>query len=242
MAVRDDPAVPAYPAATVVLLRDGADGCEVLLVRRNSRLAFHGGAWVFPGGRIDDDDFRRADADDIAEAARQAAVREAQEEAGLAAAPEELILFSRWITPVGSPKRFDAWFFAARAPHDRVRIDGGEIHDHRWIRPEDALALQTAGEIELPPPTFVTLTQFATPRAVADMLDDVQRWTFRSYEPRLHMLPNGDACSLYQGDAGYDVDDPAVDGEKHRLVMRRDGSWGYECSVEGVVLDLAGKP
>jgi hypothetical protein len=39
-----------HPAATVVLLRDGTQGCEVLLVRRNAQLSFHGGAWVFPGG------------------------------------------------------------------------------------------------------------------------------------------------------------------------------------------------
>ena len=43
----------AVPAATVVLIRDGRDGLEVLLARRSSQLAFHGGAWVFPGGRID---------------------------------------------------------------------------------------------------------------------------------------------------------------------------------------------
>ena len=40
----------AVPAATTVLVRDGADGIEVLMCRRNSKLAFAGGAWVFPGG------------------------------------------------------------------------------------------------------------------------------------------------------------------------------------------------
>jgi 8-oxo-dGTP pyrophosphatase MutT (NUDIX family) len=47
----------AIPAATVVLLRDGAAGIEALLVRRNSKLEFAGGMWVFPGGRLDGDDF-----------------------------------------------------------------------------------------------------------------------------------------------------------------------------------------
>jgi 8-oxo-dGTP pyrophosphatase MutT (NUDIX family) len=50
MATPDIP--PARPAATVVLLRDGTDGLEVYLQRRHTRMAF-GGAWVFPGGRID---------------------------------------------------------------------------------------------------------------------------------------------------------------------------------------------
>ena len=49
--------VEAAPAATVVLLRDGEAGIEVLLGRRSSRLDFHGGAWVFPGGRIDPEDY-----------------------------------------------------------------------------------------------------------------------------------------------------------------------------------------
>ena len=40
------------PAATVVLLRDGADGIETLMLRKNSKIAF-AGMWVFPGGRID---------------------------------------------------------------------------------------------------------------------------------------------------------------------------------------------
>ena len=43
----------AAPAATVVLIRDGEQGLEVLLARRSSQLAFHGGAWVFPGGLVD---------------------------------------------------------------------------------------------------------------------------------------------------------------------------------------------
>jgi 8-oxo-dGTP pyrophosphatase MutT (NUDIX family) len=52
----DDPAfVPAQtrPASTVVLARPGSDGVEVLLLRRPLRSGFAGGAWVFPGGRVD---------------------------------------------------------------------------------------------------------------------------------------------------------------------------------------------
>ncbi len=75
------PAVPA-PAATVVLVRDGAEGLEVLLAKRSSKLAFHGGAWVFPGGRIDPDDYA-GEPEDVLAAARRGAAREAKEEAGV---------------------------------------------------------------------------------------------------------------------------------------------------------------
>lgn len=47
-----DPVVPR-PAATVVLLRRGADGLEALLLRRHGRSGFAAGAWVFPGGVVD---------------------------------------------------------------------------------------------------------------------------------------------------------------------------------------------
>ena len=50
--VPEMPAV-ARPAATVVLVREGADGPEVLLLRRNRATGFVPGAWVFPGGRVD---------------------------------------------------------------------------------------------------------------------------------------------------------------------------------------------
>lgn len=233
----DGTQAPAHPAATVVLLRDGDAGCEVLLVRRNSRLAFHGGAWVFPGGRIDEADYERAgSADDVHAAARLAAAREAFEEAGVSLIPEELTLFARWVTPEGLPKRFDAWFFAGRATEEMVRVDGGEIDDHRWMRPDAALAAQRAGEIELPPPTFVTLTQFVAHVTVEEALHDLTQRPLRSYFPRLYMLPTGGACSLYEGDAGYEGGDPECAGARHRLWMHGDGSWSYEHSDAGLRL------
>ena len=45
--------VVAHPSATIVLLRDAPRGFEMLLLQRAAKLAFHGGAWVFPGGRVD---------------------------------------------------------------------------------------------------------------------------------------------------------------------------------------------
>lgn len=44
---------PPRPAATVMLVRDSADGPEVLLLRRHGRSGFAAGAWVFPGGVVD---------------------------------------------------------------------------------------------------------------------------------------------------------------------------------------------
>lgn len=217
----------AHPAATVVLLRDADDGCEALLVRRNAQLSFHGGAWVFPGGRLDPEDYAGvADPSDVIAAARNAAVREALEEAGVTISGDGLIALSRWVTPVGLPKRFDTWFFAARALDERVQVDGGEIHEHRWMRPEVALAAQRGGEIELPPPTFVTLTGIVGYGKVSDALDAIGQQPFETFEPRLHMLAGG-ACTLYAGDAGYEDGDVDRPGPRHRLSMIESG-WHYE--------------
>src|ERR1700709_947694 len=48
-----DSAVPGGPAATGMLVRDGAAGLEVCLLRRNLQSEFVGGAYVFPGGAVD---------------------------------------------------------------------------------------------------------------------------------------------------------------------------------------------
>lgn len=114
------------PAASVIVLRDGP--LEVLLLRRNDNSSFVPGAWVFPGGAIDD-----------GERPEDAAIREAFEEAGLRLS--ELTPTSRWITPEGIPKRFDTWFFLTRVERDtEVTIDGREIVASMWITPGEALA------------------------------------------------------------------------------------------------------
>jgi len=229
LVLTDATGVVAHPAATVVLLRDAPDGCEALMVRRNAQLAFHGGAWVFPGGRIDPDDAQGLDPSDTIGAARRAAVREAREEASVDVATDGLVLFSRWITPEGLPKRFDAWFFAARAGADDVRVDGGEIHEHRWMRPAEALAAQKAGAIELPPPTWVTLHGLADYACVDAALTALAHAPLEEFLPRLYVVADG-ACSLYAGDVAYDSGEVDTPGPRHRLWMLESG-WRYERST-----------
>lgn len=88
----------AIPASTLVIMRPAADGGpdEILLVKRSSKMVFAAGAVVFPGGRIDPDDYLVAQqhgyaAMDVDGAARVAAVRETLEETGLAVAWDALI-------------------------------------------------------------------------------------------------------------------------------------------------------
>ena len=206
---------PAIPAATVVVLRDGPDGLESLMLRKNSHVAF-GGMWVFPGGRIDDGDYDGSG--DLITAARNAAAREAQEEAAISLDSASLVHFSFWIPPPIAPKRFATWFFAAQAPTGDVAIDDGEIVRHEWMTPAEAMRLRDAGQIELISPTWVTLHTIGDYPTVADALDGLGRRRPRSYKTRIGQGEHG-PVSLWPGDAGYETADPSVPGPRHRLEM-----------------------
>ena len=171
MSARDPAPAPApvvpRPAATVVLLRPGARGLEVLLTRRPSTMAFGPGLHVFPGGALDPSDGAAAGDPYVG-----AAVRELREEVGIEVPPDALVPLSRWVTPPGSPRRYDTRFFVAALPDGAVVVpDPREVADHRWITPLDALAEMAAGTIDLWPPTSTTLQQLAPARD----LDDVRR-------------------------------------------------------------------
>jgi 8-oxo-dGTP pyrophosphatase MutT (NUDIX family) len=219
----------AKPAATVVLLRDGDDGIEVLLAKRSSKLAFHGGAWVFPGGRIDPEDYAD-DPDDVFTAAQRAAAREAMEEAGLQVDPDALVHVSNWTTPDIAPKRFATWFFAGRAEDGDEVADGTETEALQWFSPAAALAARDAGEIELAPPQFVTLLLLADHTdvdAALCALDGIEPFDFT---PRFHFVENGPAYCLYANDVAFDdVAQLDAQGPRHRLVMEKAG-WAYERS------------
>ncbi len=227
------------PAATVIPLRDvpragGGSDLEVLMLRKNAKLGF-GGMWVFPGGRIDpEDEDPHAPGDELV-TARRAAVREALEEADLLVEPDALVPFSHWTPPdvsLHGPKRFATWFFVCRAPvgeAGEVTIDGGEIHDDEWVRPADMLRRRDEGEIELAPPTIVTLYDLATHDEVAAALAAAAARTPFRYYTRIGQL-DGALVTMWAGDAGYESGDATAPGARHRLVMA-EPPWRFEVSI-----------
>jgi len=215
----DDELPPPIPAATVVLVRDGATGLETLMLRRNARGAF-GGMWVFPGGRVDPDDGVDEDG------ARRAAVRETREEAGLVLAPDALVPFAHWTPPPVAPKRFATWFFLAPAPAGVVTVDGSEIHDHVWVSPTEAMRRRDAGEIELAPPTFVTLHKLAQSADVAAALADAAAGAVEFFTTRIAKSADGALYAVWHGDVAYEGGELHIDGARHRLAMLDE--WKYE--------------
>ena len=124
---RAPPVVEPRPAATVVLMRPGPRGPEVLLTRRPSTMAFGPGLHVFPGGAIDP-----ADASTGGDPFAAAAIRELAEEVGIVVAPDALVPLSRWVTPPGSSRRYDTRFFVAAMPDGATVVpDPREVAAHR---------------------------------------------------------------------------------------------------------------
>ncbi len=219
---------PLIPAATVVLLRDApARQLEVLMLRRNAAVEFAGGLWVFPGGRIDPEDHDGTD--DLLGAARNACVREAAEEAGQLVDVGSLVWFSHWCPPPSAPKRFATFFFVCRALGDEVIIDGSEIHAHEWMTPMSALARHRAKNVQLAPPTWITLHYLSRFTSVTDALDAFGARPARFYETRM-MRDDHEMHFVWQGDAAYPDLPPATPGPRHRITAGADG-WQLDDSA-----------
>lgn len=260
--------VPLRDAATVMLVRDGSDGVEVFMLRRNLNSDFVGGAYVFPGGGVDLGD-SHADVEDLCVGRTDAsasavlgveagglafwvaAIRESFEEAGLLLAVDEsnamvrfddpqvndrfvvhrrdvdsgrralidvvrdeglrlatdrIHYFSRWVTPLGAPRRYDTRFFIAHPPEWQVAVhDDREVIANLWIRPSDALRRHAAGEFELIFPTVRSLEalgRFETAEQIVRHAEAIGR-----VDPILPTIEEGDHGFriVLPGDGSYDA-------------------------------------
>ncbi len=212
-------AVIAKPAATIMLTRDNKGTLEVLLLKRNKALAFAGGLWVFPGGKIEADELEQTATK--LDAAKIAAVRETKEEANIDIDTSNLIFTRHWTTPEVEPRRYATWFFFASVPPNvnEVKVDDSEIKAHQWINPQEALNQMKAGKLAMLPPTFLNLQLIRTCHSVAEA-----RAKLAAIEP-VFVLPvfspaKGKITLLYDGDAGYTTANANAEGARHRLIMQ----------------------
>jgi len=220
-------------AATVVLLRDAPDGLQVLLLERPRHRGSFAGAWVFPGGRVDPEDYGlpagsaepAANDDGELAAALRAGVRETGEETGLHLQEPDLVRLSCWEPPPEAPRRYRTWFFLARAPEGEILLSPDEHVDAVWLSPAEAFRRQQAGTMELYPPTWVTLHGLAGAQTVAAALAAAEAAEPLTYTTR-QLAGQEPPVMVWHGDAEY----PQAPGEpeaRHRLVMDADG-WVYE--------------
>ena len=221
-------------SATVMVLRDGSRGLEVLMVRRHGDSGVLGGVHVFPGGKLDAQDREAAlagldhGADWFAQVLGEpalspttarglfaAALRETREECALTLPAASLWPWSRWITPRQPSvprKRFDTRFFIAAAPHGQEAVhDAYEATEAVWVAPCEGLRRYWAGEIDLAPPQIMSLVQLARIRDVGEALDVARQRPPVLIEPQ-PFDDNGERVICYPGDPAHPVREPAWAG------------------------------
>ena len=236
----------AIPAATLILWRDPAPGSgtnpEILVVERSARMAFAGGAVVFPGGRIDAGDSALAEAlgrpDD---AAKITALRETIEETavvpglngtvdpelgrelqralldgaplaelldhhGLTPDLDALTPFARWMPAFKHPRKFDTFFFLARAPAGEwpPHPQPGECEAAEWANPSELLARIASGVVSAIFPTKRNLERLAQHADLAAALADARAHSLDTIIPWIEDI-GGEAHVRIPEGRGYPV-------------------------------------
>lgn len=182
-------------AASLIGVRDGSDGLEVLVIERTLGHRFLPGYVAFPGGAVDPADEALAERwfGDAVEAARAAAVRELAEEVGLAVTREAVVAadggrslapidgspppvealpeVARWIAPTEVPVRFDARYYAVRMQDAAEPApDGAEAARAWWASPGALLEAWESEEVLLYWPTHFTMRAIAGCRDAEELL------------------------------------------------------------------------
>ncbi len=214
---------PLIPAATIMLLRESDGRIEVLMLRRNRQLKAFAGAWVFPGGRVDDND---VPGQDEITRAKAAAIRETQEEAGLDISGAPMETLSCWIPPVQEKRRFSTWFFVVRAPEAPVKIDHGEIHDYCWVCPKEFLAQIPSPDVMIMPPTYVSLHYLTQHSTIKSVMESIAQEDAEIFETRFKKDETG-FVTFWQGDAAYESQDLTIEGPRRRLICSPQ-KWDYQ--------------
>lgn len=198
---------PIRDAACLVVVDTSGPEPTLLMGRRHANQVFLPDKWVFPGGRVEEDDRALADlfpgafmpanlAHEIKPFAL-AAVRELCEETGLvigtkslfahqssaweafaasghSPSPAELLPFARAITPPGRVRRYDTWFFVAKANavSGNFTPPDGELLDLGWF------TISKASDLDLP-----RITKHVLDDVAALLLDDPKLTGTREFLP-----------------------------------------------------------
>lgn len=111
----------------------------------------------------------------------------------------------RWITPPGSPRRYDTRFFLAAAPEGQRAVqDDHEVISAQWISPEEALERHAAAQFPMLPPTVANLRMIAEYGSSRDALMGAsQIGPVRTVAPRI--VSDSDGIRIVMpGDPAYD--------------------------------------
>ncbi|MBC74325.1 MAG: NUDIX hydrolase, partial [Muricauda sp.] len=116
---------------------------------------------------------------------------------------DSLTDFARWITPVFMKKRFDTWFYVARAPERQIAAcDGYETVDAEWLSPNRALEMGQSGERTVIFPTRLNLELLSKANSATDCVDRAQARTIVPVLPWV-LQRDGKNILTIPEDAGY---------------------------------------
>ncbi len=156
------------------------------------------------------------DMSDPAVAARFAALRDAVNDGRMGLLDicrrEDLVLavdavhyVSHWITPELAPRRYDTRFFITAAPSGQVAShDDTETIATIWIRPTEALSLESAGEIELLSPTIANLRSIEGFSSTGEVMAWASQVTHVTTILPIVLVEDGHVLILRPGDEGYE--------------------------------------
>ncbi|CAK62410.1 unnamed protein product (macronuclear) [Paramecium tetraurelia] len=162
-------------SASLILIRDDF---KVLMLKRSNEISF-GGSFVFPGGILEETDYKIALADsqliqqnqqryycslnqDWYDASLIAAIRETTEETNIQLEYKQLYSkikpFMRIVTPQMMEKRYDTQFFVLNLNnYDQLEINKTESASYEWDNPVGFLQKFINSQIYLQPPIFLQL-------------------------------------------------------------------------------------
>jgi hypothetical protein len=113
----------------------------------------------------------------------------------------------------------------AAAPAGEVVIDHGEIREHAWMRIDEVMQRRDAGEIELAPPTWISLHSLVEASDVLRALEALRGQEPQRFETHIKVGESG-PVAIWRGDAGYEDSDLDRPGARHRLIMQKE-RWTY---------------
>lgn len=195
----------AIPAATLIVMREQAGGApELLMVERPKTMSFAAGAMVFPGGRIEPEDYLHAA--DLEQAAGRAAVRETAEETGLEVPLGDLVPFARWRPDFVRHRRFDTFFFLAPCPPHAGPLEPqpGECERAEWLPAALVLEQLARGEVRAIFPTVRNLERLAMFASFAEARDHALSTPVETITPWIEDL-DGEKWLTIPGHLGYPV-------------------------------------
>jgi len=185
------PATPALAVSVIPIRKGQGPSLDVFVQHRAKTMDFAADVVVFPGGRVDPEDYappqdepiiselvldrqvtawaRTSIAEpgpgrtrDLARALLRCGRREVHEETGLNLEPEDLIPWANWVTPPDLPKRFDTYFFVAQIRKGQhLAHQTTEADSSEWRTVESLLSSYESNHIRLMRPTLALLTGLA---------------------------------------------------------------------------------